>query len=144
MTKTFTAGAFVLALAAAAPGFAGDLTQLARRAGVSPDAGLTLDTLAALKFNQESDGDEQQTVMSSRGMPGSVLERFAAAHFSRHVRSDEQHVVIDYRDPIPADATRHAQLIAAAGIDAEAAQGVTIGEVAAAKFGREPDEGSRF
>ena len=140
MTKTFTAGALAVLLSAAAPGFA-DTTQLALSAGVSPDAGLSLDTLAALKFNQESDGDERQTVKSSRSMPGgSALDRFAAAHFSRHVRSDERQVVIGYREPVAASAARHAQLIAAAGTGAEAAQGMTIDEIAAAKFARDPGE----
>ncbi len=112
MTKIF-ARAFVALSLAAAPVAAADLDQLAAGAGVSAQAaqGMTLNELAARKFNRDSDGQNQQAVNVDR-------------------------------TPVMIDATRHAQLIAAAGLTADEAEGLTLSELAAGKYNvnRDSDE----
>ena len=89
-------------------------TQLAAGAGLTPEEarGLSLTEIAAAKFNRDSDGDDQQRVVRSGDV--TVISRSA-------------------------DGTAWSQLAASAGLTPEEARGLSLGEIAAAKFDRDTD-----
>ena len=91
------------------PGSGGDYTQLAAVAGVSAD-GLTLDQIFVAKINREARGDEQQAVKGGNVVMGSRSVKSGAAY---------------------------GQLAASAGLSAADAAGMSLGEIAAAKFARD-------
>lgn len=72
------------------------------------------------------------------------LAEIAAAKFNRDSRDDARQTVSVDRTPIAVDPVRHAQLIAVADIDADAARGLTLSDLAAAKFNAAADGDSRF
>ena len=100
-------------LGAAAPAFA--QSQLIANAGLTPAEaqGLSLTEIAAAKFNRGSDGDDQQRVL--RGSNVTVISRSASGGVASP------------------------QLAANAGLTPSEAQGLTLSEIAAAKFNRESD-----
>ena len=89
--------------------------QLAENAGISPDEaqGLSLREIAAVKFNRESGGEDQQPV--GRGDVTKVARSVA-------------------------DNAAWSQLIANAGLNRDEAAGLSLSEIAAAKFARESDD----
>jgi len=96
------------------PGQNGNREQLAAVAGLSPSeaAGMTLNEIFVAKINREARGDEQQAVKS-----GAMVS-------SRSVKSG----------------AAHAQLAASAGISPADAAGMSLAEIAAAKFAHETDD----
>jgi hypothetical protein len=87
-------------------------TRLAANAGVAPDAAQaqTLTEIAAAKFNRESAADDRQRV-----------ERGSVTLASRSVR----------------DQADRAQLIGSAGLTQDAAEGLSLTDIARAKFARD-------
>lgn len=67
------------------------------------------------------------------------LTELAAAKFNRDTRGDDRQVVSDAR-PTMVDPVRHAQLIAAAGLTADEAAGLTLTELAAGAFNAGSDD----
>lgn len=154
-------GALVALSVVAAPVAASDLTQLAAAAGVSAEAaqGMSLTALAALKFNRDGhDGDRQRVgparapvmvdgarhaqLIAAAGLTpaeaeGLTLAALAAAKHNASGRTDEQVgvVVMSSRGPVRVGS----QLVAAAGLDDVAAQGMSLTAIAAAKFNRDSD-----
>ena len=158
-------------LGAAAPAFA--QSQLAANAGLTPEQaqGLTLTEIAAAKFNRDADSDNQQRVL--RGSDVTVISRspsagvsssqlaanagltpdearglslteVAAAKFNRGADSDDQQRVArpDEVTVISRSAVGGAssQLAANAGLTPDEARGLSLSEIAAAKFARESDD----
>ena len=93
------------------PGSGGNVTQLAAVAGVSPD-GKSLNEIFVAKINREARGDEQQAVKS------------AAMVSTRSVKGG----------------AAYGQLAASAGISPADAAGMSLSEIAAAKFARDTDD----
>ena len=91
---------------------AADQTQLAASAGVSTSeaATMSLNELAAAKFNRDSADGDQQSIADSR--------------------------------TIAVDQDRHGQLIAAAGLTADEAEGLTLSQLAAGAFNAGSDDDS--
>lgn len=67
------------------------------------------------------------------------LTEIAAMKFNHDTRGDDRQTVSDAR-PIMIDSVRHAQLIAAAGLTAEEAAGLTLAQLAAGSFNAGSDE----
>ena len=148
--KTLKIAAAVVALAAAAPAFAG--TQ------VVAGNGLSLTQAAAIKFNADTRTDDHQTVAVVAGKGGNTsqlaavagipaneaagmsLDQIAVAKFNREARGDEKQAVkggaatMSTRSPYLGG---QEQLVASAGLSADAAQGKSLTEIAAAKFARD-------
>ena len=109
MKTNLKAVAIAAALAgAAAPALA--QSQLIGNAGLTPAEaqGLSLTEIAAAKFNRGADGDDQQRVLRPRGV--TVMSRSGGSDV--------------------------AQLARAAGLTPDEARGLTLTEIAAAKFNR--------
>lgn len=145
---------------AAAPAFA---DQLSANAGLSPvqAQGLSLTEIAQVKFNRETRGDDRQAVTVVPGHSGDYGQLAAAAGISadeangmtlaeifvakinRESRGDEQQAAQDGSVTVSsrsvANGAAYAQLAASAGISAADAAGMTLGEIAAAKFARDTD-----
>ena len=136
MTKPFASTALVLALiGGAAAAQADGLSQLTYQAGVSPSAGLSLDTLAALHFNRSSGPDNHQTVLPSGAMSMSDLDAAAAEHFTRNRSIEHAQGYQGEPRTIVVVSSRHAQLIRSARL--QGAEGGSLDGVAAAKFARD-------
>jgi hypothetical protein len=156
-------------LGAAAPAFA--QSQLIASAGLTPEEarGLSLTEIAAAKFNRDSDDDNQQRVLRrgdvtaiSRSTAGAArtqlaanagltpeearglsLTEIAAAKFNRDADADDQQrgvrrggVTVISRS---ADGSAWSQLVASAGLTPEEARGMSLSDIAAAKFDRDTD-----
>lgn len=67
------------------------------------------------------------------------LAEIAAAKFNRDSRDDDRQTVASVRTPIAVDPVRHAQLIAAADLDPDAARGMTLAGLTAAKYNASGD-----
>lgn len=67
------------------------------------------------------------------------LTELAAAKFNRDSRDDDRQVVSDAK-PVMVDTVRHAQLIAAAGVSADEAAGLTLSQLAAGAFNAGSDD----
>lgn len=156
--------AAAVALAVAAPAFA---DQLAANAGLSPAEaqGLSLTAVAQAKFNRDTRGDDRHDIVipvapsgdydqlaAVAGVPsaeagGLSLAEIFVAKINRESRGDDQQlaksgsVTMASRSPF-AGADR-SQLIAAAGLSAAEAQGMSLGQIAAAKFQRDTATGDR-
>ncbi len=137
---------------------ADDVRQLAAGAGLSQSeaAGMTLTEIAAAKFNRDSGGDDQQTIshatpvrvdparharlVAAAGLTpaeaqGMTLTQLAAGVFNAGSDGDDAQTVVSVssRGPVRIGS----QLVAAAGLDPVEAQGMSLTEIAAAKFGRD-------
>ena len=157
-------------LGAATPTFA--QSQLIANAGLTPEEarGLSLSEIAAAKFNRDSDREDQQTVQHrgdvtaiSRSAGGSgwsqlaanagltpeearglSLSEIAAAKFNRDSDRDDQQTV-QHRGDVTAisrsaGGSGWSQLAASAGLTPEEARGLSLSEIAAAKFARDNDD----
>lgn len=143
--KTYlkTVAAAAVALAAAAPAFAG--TQ------VVAGNGLTLTEAAQAKFNRDSSDQNQQWIVHPGQSPAeaaaSPLNAAFVAKINAESRGDEQQLVkgsgVTMTSRSPVAAGGHAQLIAAAGLSASEAAGMSLTEIAAAKFDRDTYAGDR-
>ena len=140
----------------AAPAFAG---QLAANAGLSPAEaqGLSLTEIAQIKFNRETRGDDRvPTVVPGSGgdytqlaaiagvsPEGKSLNEIFVAKINREARGDEKQAVkggdVTMTSRSVAGGAAYAQLAASAGLSAADAAGMSLGEIAAAKFARESD-----
>ncbi len=80
--------------------------------------------------------------VSAAEAEGMTLTELAAAKFNRDSASDDRQVISDAR-PIMVDPARHGQLIAAAGLTAGEAEGLTLSQLAAGAFnaGSDSDDG---
>jgi hypothetical protein len=157
-------------LGAAAPAFA--QSQLIGNAGLTPAeaSGLSLTEIAAAKFNRGSDDDNQQRVLRDRGVTvisrsadgaarprlianagltpeqarGLSLTQIAAAKFNRDSDDENQQRARRVGDVTvisrSASAAAWSQLAANAGLSPEEARGLSLSEIAAAKFARESDD----
>jgi hypothetical protein len=142
--KTYlNAVAAAIALAAAAPAFAG--TQ------VVAGNGLTLTEAAQAKFNRDSSDDNQQWIVnpgqSSAEAAATPLNAAFVAKINAESRGDEQQLVkgsgVTMTSRSATAASDRAQLISAAGLSASEAAGMSLSEIAAAKFDRDTYAGDR-
>lgn len=139
---------------------AGDAHQLAAAAGLSPAeaAGMTLTEIAAAKFNRDTRGDDRQSISDAAPVrvdqdrhaqliavagiapadaTGMTLTQLAAGVFNAGSDGDDAQAVVTMstRGPVRIGS----QLVAAAGLDPVEAQGMSLTEIAAAKFARDSD-----
>ncbi len=140
---------------AAAPAFA---DQLAANAGLSPAEaqGLSLNEIAQAKFNRDTRGDDRHPIVvpgsggnvtqlaavAGVSPDGKSLNEIFVAKINREARGDEQQAVkgaamVSSRSAKGGAA--YAQLAASAGISPADAAGMSLGEIAAAKFARDTD-----
>jgi len=133
--STFVAAA--IALAAAAPAFSG--TQVTAGNGVS------LTEAAQAKFNRDTRGDDRQHIVHLGQTPedarATALNVAFVAKINEESGGDQQQRVLtssgDTMSSRSMPAANHAQLIASAGLSAEQAAGMSLSEIAAAKFDRD-------
>jgi len=146
-------------LGAGAPAFA--QSQLTANAGLTPAeaAGLSLTEIAAAKFSRNAGSDEQVPVVV-RGTPSGNYDQLAAsaglspeeaegmslkeifvAKINAESGGDDQQIV---KSDGPTAMSRsvgngasHPQLVAGAGLSADEAAGLSLSEIAAAKFARD-------
>ena len=147
-----TIAAASIALAAAAPAFAN--AQLIASAGLTPAeaAGLSLTEIAQAKFNRDSRNQDRQQIVSGRSSAeagASALNDVLVAKVYREGGRDRvqgavrgKGVTVASRSGA-ADPSDRAQLIAAAGLTQAEAAGMTLNEIAVAKFNREADHDNR-
>ena len=155
--------AAAVALTATAPAFA---DQLAASAGLtaSEAAGMSLTEIAQAKFNRESRGTDRHEIvtggvvspaalaslaaaagLSASEAQGMSLTEIAAVKFNREIGGDDRqrvergNVTMATRSA-PADQASRSQLIAASGISAKDASGMTLSQIAAVKFAAESDD----
>jgi hypothetical protein len=147
-----------VALTAAAPGFA--QSQLVASAGLSPAeaAGLSLTEIAQAKFDRDTDGQvivehgvaspaAKADLAASAGLSaaearGLSLNEIAAVKFNRESAGDDRQTVRQHSGAIVAarsvaDNRAHGQLISSAGLAQDDAAGLSLTEIAAAKFDRD-------
>jgi hypothetical protein len=149
-----TIAAAAIALVAAAPAFAGTTE-------VKAGNGYTLTEAAAIKFNNDTRGSDQQTVsvvpggngdasqlaasagLSPQEANGMSLGQIYVAKINREARGDDKQIVkgsgamVSTRSSYQADG----QLLASAGISD--ASGLSLTDIAAAKFARDTATGDR-
>ena len=158
--KTIAAAALALA---AAPAFAG---QLAANASLSAAEaqGLTLTQIAQVKFNRESGTDDRQAVIIVPGHSASYDQLAASAGLSpaeaqgmtarRDLRGEgqqgEQHATTSSWSRAATSPWRsrsayspNAQFAANAGLSPSEAAGMSLTEIAAAKFAHDTSTGDR-
>jgi hypothetical protein len=156
MTTLKTLAVAAALLGASAPAFA--QSQLVASSGLSPAeaSGLSLNEIAAAKFNRDVSGSDQQRAFTrgsagetgqlaaSAGIPADEADRLsvteiAAAKFSRDTENAQRVVRREGVTAIARSvaASDRAQLVAAAGLSAEEANGLSLSEIAAAKFDRD-------
>jgi hypothetical protein len=144
MTNKFALiAATVAALSATAPAFAN--SQLIASAGLTPAQaeGLTLNEIAAAKYNSGKSFSNRQAVVVERGVSGDPagLEAFAIANYNAgKSQADRQEFVspsgvsVSSRSVVTSGS--HTQLIASAGLTQEEAKGLTLNEIVAAKYNK--------
>lgn len=140
---------------AAAPAFAG--SQLAASAGLSPveAQGLSLSEIAQIKFNRDTRGDDRHPIVvpghsgdydrlaavAGVSPDGKTLHEIFVAKINREARGDERQAApgrnVTMSSRSVSGGTAHAQLAASAGI--ADATGMTLSQIAAAKFARDTD-----
>lgn len=143
---------------------AADVGQLAAAAGVAPAeaAGLSLTELAAAKFNRDSDGDNQQAVSDARAITvdpvrhaqliagagltpaeaaGLTLSELAAGKINASSDDDDALPVMTMSSRGPIRIGTH--LAFAAGLTPGEAEGMSLTEIAAAKFARDTGSDNR-
>lgn len=156
--KTYvnTLAAAALALAAASPVLAN--SQLVASAGLTAEEaqGLTLSQIAAAKANRDVSYSDRQAVVIERSGPspdrsqlaasvgldaGASLNEIAAAKYNRDVSYADRQIVRRAGATVAsrsvAGTGRWTQLIASAGLTPEQAEGMTLNEIAAAKYNRD-------
>ena len=158
MTNLKTLAVAAALVGAAAPAFA--QSQLIANAGLTPAeaAGLSLNEIAVAKFNRGSDSSERQVsftpasggasaqLAASAGLAphqaqSLTLTEIAAAKFNRDTSADDaQRVqrpsgVTQITRSLGTDGRR--QLVAAAGLSQDEANGLSLTEIARAKFDRD-------
>jgi hypothetical protein len=163
--KTFAAVSAVVLSAAAAPAFAS--SQLVANAGLTPAEaeGLTLNQIAQFKFSRNAGNDERQVVVRIPGTGGDSsqlaasaglgpdeaaglsLNEIAIAKFNRNVDNEDRQWP-GPRSGVTAmsrsmGGAAWAQLAANAGLTPEEAAGMTLTEIAIAKFNRNADNNNR-
>ena len=155
MKTTVKMIAAAVALIAAAPAFAGTTQVVAGN-------GMTLTQAAQVKFNRDTRADDRQAVVIVRGdasaagiaqlaaaagldadeAAGLSLNQIFVAKINREARGDEKQAAggsqvsmasRNYPAGVPG------QLVASAGLTDEAAAGMSLTEIAAAKFARDTD-----
>ena len=153
-----TIAAVAVAVAAAAPAFAS--SQLAASAGISPEVaqGLSLTEIAQAKFNRESSQQDRHEIvvpgsngnvaqlaasagLSASEASGMSINEIFVAKINREGGRDVQQVVkggdVTVTSRSAANGAAYGQLAASAGLSAAEAAGMTLGEIAAAKFARD-------
>jgi hypothetical protein len=127
--------AVAVVMTAAAPAFA-DTTQVVAQPGVS------LTEAAQAKFNRDTRSDDRQFIVH----PGQTAAEAAVsplnvafvAKINKESRGDEKQAVkggqVTMASRSPVVTGGNAQLIASAGLSADAAAGLSLTEIAAAKF----------
>jgi hypothetical protein len=159
MARTLLSGTIAAALLAIASGHAataGDYRQLAASAGLPADAAatMTLDEIAAAKFNQGSGPQDRHVIVfrSARAAGPVAHDQFVAAADLApadtyamdlddvYVRVLAAHGSRDQRHTVPATPgsapQAHAQLAASAGLAPDAWQTMSLDAIATAKFNR--------
>jgi len=157
MTNLKTLAVAAALLGAAAPAFA--QSQLIANAGLTPAeaAGLSLNEIAVAKFNREAESGDRQAIFTP-GSGGDVaqlaanagltpeearhysLTEIAAAKFNRDDRNDSQRVLRGGEATVTSRSVGSpawSQLVASAGLTPEEARGLSLTEIAAAKFDRD-------
>lgn len=156
-TRINTLVAAAIALAAAAPAFAN--SQLVASAALTQEeaAGMTLSEIAATKNNRHlsfsdrqavriapvsGDADSSQAAASVGLHSGASLNEIAAAGYNRDNSFSDRQIVrrSDVTVASRSDAAGRsgwAQFVASAGLSAEDAEGMSIDQIAAAKFNRD-------
>lgn len=122
-----TAAAVVVSIAAASTAFAMDYSQLAASAGLTPAQaqGLTLNEIALAKHNAELDRGEGIGTSVSASY---VLSERDAGQVVASTRSGPAYL---------GNGAAYRQLIANAGLTQEQAMGLSLREIATAKFNRD-------
>ena len=146
-----------VALLASAPAFA---DQLAANAGLDPAeaAGMSLTEVAQAKFNRDTRGDDRHVfVVPGQGGDYSrlavaaglspdaaktmTLAEIYVAKINREARGDDRQPVaargITMSTRSSAEGSRYGQLAASAGLSPSEAAGMSLAEIAAAKFARD-------
>ena len=135
--------AAAVVLTAAAPVFAG--TQVVAQPGVS------LTEAAQAKFNRDTRPDDRQFIVLPGQTPAeaavSPLNVAFVAKINKESRGDEKQAVkggsVTMASRSPVATGGNAQLIASAGLSADAAAGLSLTEIAAAKFAHDTATGDR-
>ena len=157
--KTIAAAALAFA---AAPAFA---DQLAANAGLSPAEaqGLTLSQIAQVKFNRETRGDDRQAViivpghsasydqlaasagLSASEAQGMSLDEIFVAKVNKESDTDDQQLVSGGNVTMASASTYspNPQFAASAGFSPAEAAGMSLTEIAAAKFERDTGADNR-
>jgi hypothetical protein len=137
--------AATIALSVAAPAFAN--AQLIAAAGLTPAeaAGLSLTEIAQAKFNRDSRGQDAQQIVSglspAEAGASALNDAYVAKIFSEGGRDRVQGAVrgkgVTVASRSAVSGSDRAQLVAAAGLTPAEAAGMTLSEIAAAKFAGE-------
>jgi hypothetical protein len=135
--------AAAVALAAAAPAFAGSQ--------VVAGNGMTLTEAAQAKFNRDTRGDDRQQIVYPGQSPAearaSSLNAELVAKINAESRGDEQQLVVGSgvtkTTRSSAAGADRGQLISAAGLSPSEAEGMSLSQIAAAKFDRDTDASDR-
>ena len=114
--------------------FAND--QLIASAGLTAEQaeGLTLNQIVAAKYNRDqSFSDRQAVTVTPSGDTGQVIAIYNAGRSfnDRQPVPGTSGIAVSSRSAV--DVTRHAQLIASAGLTAAEAEGLTLNQIVAAK-----------
>ncbi|HET9069637.1 MAG TPA: hypothetical protein VFN28_13400 [Amaricoccus sp.] len=158
--STSLAAAAAIALALAAPAVA-DSGQLAANAGIAPAAAstLTLTEIAQAKFNRDTRGDDRQVIVAhqpaspegrtalaanaglSADAQDFTLTEIAAAKFNHDGSGDDQQRIERGKVTVAARSVRSGdrwgQLAAGAGLTTSEAAGLSLTDIARAKFARD-------
>ena len=160
MTNLKTLAVVAALVGAAAPAFA--QSQLIANAGLTPAeaAGLTLNEIAVAKFNRDAGSDDRQVIFTpgvggeigqvaaSAGLApdeasGLSLTEIAAVKFNRDADPDDSQRVLRGSDVTVTSRSvgerAWSQLVASAGLTTEEARGLSLSDIAAAKFDRDTD-----
>jgi hypothetical protein len=142
-TAVSTLTVAILAGALAAPVSAGT-AQLAASAGIEPAAAqtLTLDQIAAIKFNNESAADDRQAVPAGNAIvvsgreESTPLSTAAALHFNESTSVGNHQTVVA---PVPGNSSDRSHLAAVAGLEPGEADTLSLEELAKAFFSESDD-----
>jgi hypothetical protein len=147
-TRFAAVAAVALAALAAAPAFAN--SQLIANAGLTPAeaAGLSLTEIAVAKFNRNADNDDRQEIVVRDRRADPALTAAAIARFNRNADHDDRQMPVSRSGVTMTSRSMNvaafSQLAANAGLTLEEARGMSLSEIAAAKFNRNADHDDRI
>ncbi len=154
MKRTFTALAALtaVALGATAPAIAADQQLIAAAGLTQAEAeGLTLNQIAAAKYNRDRSYTDRQAVVIVPGassvdaddLNGLAIANYNAGKSQTDVQATPETGNLTAASRSVAVEGRHAQLIASAGLTQEEAEGLTLNQIVAAKYNRDASYSDR-